>query len=73
MLKTKISFIGGGSMAEAMISGMTHSNLLCPSSISCFDKDKNKLAIVCKKYGIKPLYNAQEAFKSDLSILAVKP
>ena len=38
----KISFIGSGKMAEALISGITESHTLSPNSINCTEKDETK-------------------------------
>ena len=59
----KISFIGSGKMAEALISGITESHTLSPNSINCTDRDDNKSTYLNKKYKINKYTNNLDAIK----------
>ena len=70
----KISFIGSGKMAEALISGITESNTLSPSSINCADKDTNRTTYMNKKYNINKFSNNLDAIKNaDIIFICIKP
>jgi len=66
---TKLAFIGGGKMAEALIL-----KLESPQNINVSDLDKKRLLQLRRKYGIKIAKDNGAAFKSGkIIILAVKP
>ena len=70
----KISFIGSGKMAEALISGITESNTLSPNSINCTDKDRKKTTYMNKKYNINKFTNNLDVIQNaDIIFICIKP
>ncbi|MGV3464295.1 MAG: pyrroline-5-carboxylate reductase [Heyndrickxia sp.] len=71
----KISFIGAGSMAEAMISGLVNNKVVKGRQIYVTNRSENvKLHYLHQKYGVQTTYNLQELFdQSNIVVLAVKP
>jgi pyrroline-5-carboxylate reductase len=70
----KIGFIGGGNMAEAMISAILKNRLVPAENISVSDVDPNKLKLLKQKYKISGSNNNQDlAEGKDVIILAIKP
>ncbi|RDI45957.1 pyrroline-5-carboxylate reductase [Falsibacillus pallidus] len=76
MLKNKtIAFLGAGSMAEAMISGIVKSGLMPASHVIATNKSNvDRLNDLKNKYGIKGIQRDQLNMKEvDIIILAMKP
>ncbi len=75
MLKSKkISFIGAGNMAEALIGGIIGSGSAVPENIICSDVREDRLEFMGKTYGIGTTSDNLEAASSgDIVIYAVKP
>lgn len=70
----KIGFIGGGNMAEALISGLVLSKAARPSDIICSDISRNQLDAVADKYHISTSTdNLEVVKKSEVIIYAIKP
>ncbi|MBT2638778.1 MULTISPECIES: pyrroline-5-carboxylate reductase [unclassified Bacillus (in: firmicutes)] len=71
----KLVFVGAGSMAEAMISGIGASGLLPGEQIWATNKqDADRLKSLELKYGIKATYDLEMLFKNaDAVVLAMKP
>ncbi|WP_318508495.1 pyrroline-5-carboxylate reductase [Bacillus sp. T3] len=71
----KLAFIGAGSMAEAMISGIVESKLLTGEQIWVTNRsNQEKLDNLNQKYGVKGTYNLKELVEdADAVILAMKP
>lgn len=74
----KICFIGGGSMAEAIIRGLVGQNTMIPASISVLGRDNiEKLNSLAGKYGITPVTGMQNklaaAAGADIVVLSMKP
>lgn len=71
----KISFIGAGSMAEAMISGMLEKRIVKPGDICAHNRtNKKRLRTLEQKYGIRAADGLNQLFEGpDAVILAVKP
>lgn len=71
----KISFIGAGSMAEAIIAGLIENNIANRKNILVTNReDQTKLDNLERKYGIQPTYRMEELMEdADLVIFAVKP
>ncbi|MFS0781043.1 pyrroline-5-carboxylate reductase [Bacillus sp. 1P06AnD] len=71
----KLSFIGSGSMAEAMISGITAKKVVQSSSIHVINRSNPKrLSFLREQYGISPASSYQTLIQeSDIIVLAVKP
>lgn len=74
MLKKKISFIGPGVMAEAMIAGLLRKKLAKPENIIASGPREERGDELTKKYGIKSTTdNASAASHADVVVLSVKP
>ena len=75
ILVKKLVFVGAGSMAEAMISGIGASGLLPGEKIWVTNKqDTNRLKTLEQKYGINTTYDSGMLFKdADAVVLAMKP
>ncbi|MCM3665391.1 pyrroline-5-carboxylate reductase [Mesobacillus subterraneus] len=71
----KLVFVGAGSMAEAMISGIGASGLLPGEQMWVTNKqDTNRLKTLEQKYGIRATYDYGELFyDADAVVLAMKP
>lgn len=72
---TKLTFIGAGSMAEALISGIVANNLLSPEQIWATNRSsKERLLRLKDRYNINISYEKEELFDgTDIVILAMKP
>ncbi len=70
----KLSFLGGGNMAEALVRGLLGAKLLEPSQITVSDVDEKRLRHLEKTYGVATTAsNANAAKGKDILIIAVKP
>jgi len=70
----KIGLIGGGAMAEAMISGILKAGLAAPEQIMVSDLSDGRREHLQSKYGVAATRdNTKAVHHSDLLILAVKP
>ena len=70
----KIGFIGGGVMAEALISGILNSNSYKPNQIGVSDPLRLRVEELEQKYGIECSIDNQRVIESsDIIIIAVKP
>jgi pyrroline-5-carboxylate reductase len=70
----KIGFIGGGNMAEAMLSAILRKNLAAPEDISVSDILAARRVYLDKAYEVAVTENNVEAAQGkDIIILAVKP
>ncbi len=74
MLKKKITFIGPGVMAEAMIAGLLRKKLAQPENIIVSGPREERSEQLYKKYGIKTTTdNMSAASQADVVVLSVKP
>ncbi|BFU92585.1 MAG: Pyrroline-5-carboxylate reductase [Nitrospira sp.] len=74
MLTQKLSFVGGGRMAEALISGVLSSGVCKAERIHVADPDTTRLDHLKRQYGIHIGRTNHEAVVSgDVVVLAVKP
>ncbi len=72
--KIKITFIGPGVMAEAMISGLLKKKLIPPEKITASGPYEHEVNHLKEKYGIKPESdNSVAARDADVVVLSVKP
>ncbi|WP_449536857.1 pyrroline-5-carboxylate reductase ProI [Ferdinandcohnia sp. Marseille-Q9671] len=73
--KQNIVFVGAGSMAEAMISGMLQKELFLPKQISVMNRSNHeRLEYLNTTYGVVISKNKQETIKNaGIIILAIKP
>ncbi|GIN96434.1 pyrroline-5-carboxylate reductase [Siminovitchia terrae] len=71
----KISFIGAGSMAEAIIAGLIEKNICRGEDVFVTNReDREKLEQLERRYGIQPTYDMEGLFQgADMVIFAVKP
>jgi len=70
----KITFIGSGVMAHAMIAGLIAQKLIEPAAITASDPLKHLGEALTNEYGIQHTTNNSEAIKeASIIILAVKP
>jgi len=74
MLNKKITFIGPGVMAEAMIAGLLNKKLAKPENIIASGPREERGADLNKKYKIKSATdNGAAASQADVVVLSVKP
>lgn len=71
----KIVFVGAGSMAEAIVSGMVKETVTSPQNITVMNKaDEERLLQLHKKYGVSVICPNKKALtEADLIVLATKP
>ncbi|SFL75004.1 pyrroline-5-carboxylate reductase [Gracilibacillus orientalis] len=70
-----IAFLGAGSMAEAIIAGMTAKEMVSADRIIATNhSNKKRLAVLENKYGIRTSQSREDVVsQSDIIILAMKP
>src|SRR5215207_838246 len=74
MLNKKITFIGPGVMAEAMITGLLRKKLAKPENLVAAGPRQERLKELEKKYEIRSTTdNASAASHADVVVLSVKP
>src|SRR5512145_1416194 len=74
MLNKKITFIGPGVMAEAMIAGLLHKKLAKPENITASGPEVDRGEELNKKYKIKVTSdNVAAVANADVVVLSVKP
>jgi len=74
MLDKKITFIGPGVMAEAMIAGLARQKLANPENVLASGPREKRGEELQKKYGIQTTTdNAMAAAGADVVVLSVKP
>ncbi|MCC6500299.1 MAG: pyrroline-5-carboxylate reductase [Anaerolineales bacterium] len=74
MLNKRITFIGPGVMAEAMIAGLLHKQLAKPENIAASGPREERGAELQKKYGIKfTTDNSSAVAQAEVVVLSVKP
>ncbi|MDD4237376.1 MAG: pyrroline-5-carboxylate reductase [Desulfotomaculaceae bacterium] len=69
----KIGFLGGGAMAEALITGLLGAGLVEPPSVYVSDINDARQEYLKQKFGIQTADNCTVAGTADIVILAVKP
>ena len=74
MLKKKITFIGSGAMAEAMISSLLRQNLTRPEDLCASDIHPERGQELHEKYGVQSFTDNNRAVEhADVVVLSVKP
>ena len=68
----KISFIGGGNMARALIQGLKQ-NGFSMADVQAIEPDADKRAALQRDFGIVTSENLPNAANADIIVLAVKP
>ncbi len=69
----KLAFIGGGTMAEALIKGLLNKGLFEPSAVLVSDPLQARLDFLHETYGIQTTMSNLLAVEADTVIFAVKP
>ncbi|MBS4173384.1 pyrroline-5-carboxylate reductase [Bacillus sp. FJAT-49736] len=71
----KITFIGAGSMAEAIIGGLVKNNVVEKHHIYVTNRsEESRLQYMRNQYGVQTTYNLHNLFhQTDIVVLAVKP
>jgi pyrroline-5-carboxylate reductase len=70
----RLAFIGGGTMAEAMIRGVLDKHLVPPSHVFVTGPRRERRAELAKQFGVKALAsNAEAAHGAHVVVLSVKP
>lgn len=71
----KMAFIGAGSMAEALISGIVENQIISSENIWVTNRqDQDKLTELHNRYGVQTTYDLEEFFQgADIVFLAMKP
>ena len=70
----RLAFIGGGTMAEAMIRGVLDKHLVPPSHIFVTGPRRERRAELTKRFGVKALAsNVEAAQGAHIVVLSVKP
>jgi len=70
----RITFIGGGTMGEAMVRCLLSRGVATPGDIMVSDVSQLRRELLSREYGVNTLADNKEAIKGiDLIILAVKP
>ena len=73
-LPTRLSFLGAGNMAEAIMKGVLAAGLFKAGDLLASDTSEARLKLIHQKYGIRTTRNNREAVREgDLIILGVKP
>lgn len=71
-MQSKISFIGAGNMANAIVVGLVESGHPAEDILATAPSDRH-LADLQQQYGIKISHNNEDALTADVIFLAVKP
>ncbi|MBI3522710.1 MAG: pyrroline-5-carboxylate reductase [Chloroflexi bacterium] len=70
----RLAFIGGGTMAEAMVRGLLEKHLVPPSRIGVSGPRRERRADLVKRFGVKAhASNAEAAKGAHVVVLSVKP
>src|SRR5438552_4294353 len=70
----RLAFIGGGTMAEAMVRGLLDRHLVPPSHVLVTGPRRERRAELIKTYGVKALAsNVEAATDAHVVVLSVKP
>src|SRR5699024_5397939 len=71
----KISFVGAGSMAEAVIAGIVHKKVLKSEQVYVINKEnKERLAFLHDEYGVTGSTSREKVIKgADIVVIATKP
>ena len=71
---TRIAFVGGGTMAEAMVRGLLERRLVTPARITVSGPRRERRAELVKAYRVKAVAsNVEAARAADVVVLSVKP
>jgi len=71
---TRLAFVGGGTMAEAMVRGILERKLVTPARITVSGPRRERRAELAKTYRVKALAsNVEAARQADVVVISVKP
>jgi len=71
---TRIAFIGGGTMAEAMVRGILERKLVTPARVTVSGPRRERRAELTKTYRVRALAsNVEAARNADVVVMSVKP
>lgn len=74
MLTKKVTFIGGGNMAEGIIRGMVQEKAVEPAMIQVYDIIPARLTYLTDKYGVTTFSDVQPAISdAAIVVIAVRP
>jgi pyrroline-5-carboxylate reductase len=74
MMMKPLGFIGGGNMAEAIVSGLLRKGLTSPPTIRVFDIKTERMEHLKTSLGIEDASSVQDLISSrDVVVMAVKP
>lgn len=71
--KPSFALIGGGTMAEALIKGLTGRGIYAPSEILVSDPLEARLEYLASTYGVRTTMRNRECLSASTVLLAVKP
>ena len=72
--QTKLAFVGGGTMAEAIIKCILEKGLVSPESIMASDMLPQRGRFLSERYGIETTTDNREAVRwGEIVVLAIKP
>jgi pyrroline-5-carboxylate reductase len=69
----KLGIIGGGAMAEAIVSGLLASKILEPKDIIVSDPQPERCSVLRERYGVNTTGNNLAVCAAELLLLAIKP
>lgn len=72
-LEGRVSFIGAGAMAEAIMAGAIAQHVIAPDCLLAYDIRRQRLEDLRQSYGIHIAENLASAFGANIVIFAVKP
>lgn len=71
---TRLAFVGGGTMAEAMVRGILERKLVTPARVTVSGPRRERRAELAKTYRVKALAsNVEAARQADVVVISVKP
>ena len=71
---TRLAFIGGGTMAEAMVRGILERKLVTPARVTVSGPRRERRAELTKTYRVRALAsNVEAARDADVVVMSVKP
>ena len=70
----RIAFVGGGTMAEAILAGLLEAKLVAPTDVSVGEPIEGRRAYLAERYGVTASADNRAAVSAaSMTVLAVKP
>ena len=70
----KLGFIGGGTMAAALVKGLLNAKVVPPAEITVSDVKEDRLTMLAETHGVKTTTDNHELVRTcDVIVLSVKP